>query len=254
MRTPVWLWPNLLSLDAPVVAVVWQDFLTRCYPSTLHPAGRCALGLTVWAIYWADRLIDVRHPAGDAETSRHRFYREHWPLMASVLAAVVCADVAVAGLWLRPAVLENGMWVGRAMAFYLGAFTLFQISRGRWKQCCATLLFTTGVFLVAWTSIPLAVDVLLVSAVAFGGLVLGNLMLVENWEQGRVAVWGQVPVWILMAALALIWWGDSRWYVAIALSAAGLTALAVLGKRLPGGLRHVLADAVLLTPLLLFFL
>ncbi len=27
--TPVWLWLNLLSLDAPLVALIWQDFLAR---------------------------------------------------------------------------------------------------------------------------------------------------------------------------------------------------------------------------------
>jgi len=43
-RTPVWLWMNLLSLDAPLVAVIWQEFAARCYPSVLHPAGRPMLG------------------------------------------------------------------------------------------------------------------------------------------------------------------------------------------------------------------
>jgi hypothetical protein len=57
---PVWLWMNLLSLDAPLVALVWQDLLARCYGTLLLPAGRTVLGLTVWAIYIADRLMDVR--------------------------------------------------------------------------------------------------------------------------------------------------------------------------------------------------
>ena len=71
-RPPVWLWFNLLGLDAPVVALVWQDFLARCYPTILRPPGRAVLGLTVWAIYLADRLLDTRHPAV-WESVRHVF-------------------------------------------------------------------------------------------------------------------------------------------------------------------------------------
>jgi hypothetical protein len=75
VRPPAWLWFNLLSLDAPVVALVWQDFLARCYPATLLLTGRAVLGLTVWAIYLADRLLDIRHPASAEESIRHEFYR-----------------------------------------------------------------------------------------------------------------------------------------------------------------------------------
>ena len=63
VRPPIWLWFNVLSLDAPLIALVWQDFLSRCYPTMLLPQGRAVRGLTVWAIYLADRLLDVRHPA-----------------------------------------------------------------------------------------------------------------------------------------------------------------------------------------------
>src|SRR6202789_4740956 len=77
VRPPVWLWFNLLSLDAPLIALVWQDFLARCYPTVLHLTGRGVLGLTVWAIYLADRLLDVRYPAPVSESIRHQFYRRH---------------------------------------------------------------------------------------------------------------------------------------------------------------------------------
>src|SRR3954452_14827096 len=110
-RPPVWLWFNLLSLDAPLIALVWQDFLSRCYPTVLHPTGRGVLGLTVWAIYLADRLLDVRHPAVPGESIRHQFYRMHRTFARTLLAAVLCADFFLAGYWLRPAVLGNGLLV-----------------------------------------------------------------------------------------------------------------------------------------------
>jgi hypothetical protein len=45
--------------------------------------------------------------------------------------------------------------------------------------------------------------------------------------------------------------GGSRWYGAIAVSAIGLAGLDWWGANLPDEARHVLADAVLLTPLVL---
>ena len=37
-RPPWWLWPNLLALDAPLVAVVWQHALAP--PEEIGSAGR----------------------------------------------------------------------------------------------------------------------------------------------------------------------------------------------------------------------
>ena len=56
--TPLWLWPNLLSLDAPLVALVWQDFAAHSFGHPLRLPARIVLALTVWAIYVVDRLLD----------------------------------------------------------------------------------------------------------------------------------------------------------------------------------------------------
>jgi hypothetical protein len=117
--TPFWQWMNLLSLDAPVLALVWQDYLARCYPSLLRPAGRWVLGLTVWVIYIADRLIDVRRPAMENEPIRHRFYRQNRGLAKVVLTSVAFADLFIALLWLRPAVFSNGLLIGAGVVCYL---------------------------------------------------------------------------------------------------------------------------------------
>jgi len=60
---PFWSWLNILSLDAPLIAVLWQALLARTFHIPLRPSGRLALGLTVWAIYLADRVLDARTPA-----------------------------------------------------------------------------------------------------------------------------------------------------------------------------------------------
>lgn len=248
MNWPVWLWLNLLGLDAPLVAIVWQDFLARCYPSILRPSSRWALGLTVWAIYLADRLFDVRHPAAENESARHRFSRENRGFAWSLLAVVLIADGALAVGWLRPAILSDGLMLGTAVCCYLILFAGWRGGGRRWKRPCAAMLFTTGVFLVAWSSTANSWRTLVCPAAAFCALCLGNMELAESWERGVPAGgW----LWMVLLAVVCAPLGRSRWYAAVALSAAGLAALDRWGGKLSREAVGVLADAVLLAPLLL---
>jgi hypothetical protein len=133
-------------------------FLTRCYPTVLHPIGRCVLGLTVWAIYLADRLLDVRHPASDLEPVRHRFYRRHRAFAQALLAAILCVDVLVTRLWLRPAIVDNGLLLTGGVVLYLATFPLTGWGATAWKKPMAAFLFTAGTFLIAWTGAGHPVD------------------------------------------------------------------------------------------------
>jgi hypothetical protein len=244
---PVWLWLNLLSLDAPLVAVVWQDFLARSYPSALRPAGRLMLGLTVWAIYLADRILDVRSPPSRQETLPHQFCRQHHRLAGVMLAVILLADLLIGTMWLRHAVFANGMVVSVGVFAYLGLFPVRQIAPA-FKPMAAAMLFTTGVFLVAWTGKANSEWMFGWPAAAFFAVCLANLHLINRWELGLPPA--RIVMWIVPVILICVFIGASRWYTAIALSAAGLAALAVFGNKLSQASRRVLADAVLLTPLL----
>jgi len=245
--TPVWLWMNLLSLDAPLVAVVWQEFLAHCYPSALRPAGRLMLGLTVWAIYLADRLLDVRAQSTGTETLAHRFCRRNQALASTLLGVALIADLILALLWLRPAVFSNGLVVSAGVVTYFGAFPVGRFAV-RGKPLAAAVLFTTGVFVVAWTGTANPEKTLGLPAAAFCLLCLANLGLIRCWEHRMETV--RTVAEIVLLALIAAFFGASPWYAAVALSAAGLAALAFLGDRLSRAARRVLADAVLLSPLL----
>jgi hypothetical protein len=237
---------SLLGLDAPIVALVWQDFLSRCYPSMLRPAGRWTLGLTVWAIYLADRLLDVRQPRFCAEPVPHRFCRSYRGFATALLGIVVSADLVVGFRWLRHAVFANGLVVSAGVAAYFGAFPVGRF-RAAWKPGMVALLFATGVFVVAWTGIPNPGQALMVPAVAFCLLCFSNLLLIRAWAlrtSNRPGLWA-VALAVAFAAFAAPWW-----FAGVALSAAGLGVLAFLGARISHTARRVLADAVLLSPLL----
>ena len=185
---PLWLWPNLLSLDAPLVAVLWQGFLAYRFALPLRPAGRLVLGLTVWAIYLLDRLLDARKPPpvkGTAEPARHRYYRRHFELMAALLAIVIAADAFVAMVWLRPAVLRVGLILLAGVLVYLATFHISGLSAKIPKEIAAAVLFTAGTFLTAWSTIPCLS--LAWPAVAFFLLCLANIVAIEVWEWLRAS-------------------------------------------------------------------
>lgn len=258
IHPPVWLWFNLLSLDAPLVALVWQDFLSRCYPTTvLRPAGRCVLGLTVWAIYLADRLLDIRHPASAAESVRHKFCRRHRTLEYALLAVIVCVDLIATLLWLRPAIFDNGLMLTAGVIAYLGAFPFTGWGAAAWKKPLAAFLFTAGTFLIAWTGAGHPTRQLVWPAAAFCALCLGNLLTIERWSRGTIPLIDRtthgtphILTWLLFLGACLVGAESSSWFGAIMASAAGLCALARWGRGISGDARCVLADAVLLTPLL----
>lgn len=247
LRTPVWLWLNLLSLDAPLVALVWQDFLARCYPSVLLPAGRWALGLSVWAIYLSDRLLDIRSGPGSGETIAHRFCRQNRRWMEGLLAAALAGDIAVGLLWLRPAVIANGLFVCAGVLAYMRMFPVRRMAPP-WKPLAASVLFAAGVFVVAWTGSPAPEQILSGPMAAFCALCLANLVLISRWAAGGPSA--DILAWILLLVAVCALAGGTAWYAAIALSGGGLALLTQFGAALSGAARRTLADAALLTPLL----
>ena len=258
---PLWLWPNLLSLDAPLIAVLWQGFLAQRFAVPLRPAGRLALFLAVWAIYIADRMLDARRPAVTAEAARHRFYRRHRRFASTLLAALLVSAAAIAAVWLRPSVLRNGLVPLAAVVVYLAVLNLSG-ARQLAKELVVAFVFTAGTFLVAWTNDPASPWLLLVPAAAFFLLCLANLAAIEKWEWEELRHGAEPPhattramvrtarVWVPLLAVAALYRGADPWYRAIAISAAAIAVLLYAGRRIAPETRRVLVDAALLTPLL----
>ncbi|MBS1826841.1 MAG: hypothetical protein JST93_16105 [Acidobacteria bacterium] len=257
-RPPVWLWPNLLGLDAPLVALTWQAFLALAIAVPLRPIGRITLGLTVWIIYLADRLLDVRGAPTTRETERHRFHRRHNRLLWALLILALCADLAAVFFWLRPAVFRTGLLPFGAVILYMGIVHRQRIPIP--KELAVALLFTAGTFLIGWTFSEHRLA-LLPPAAAFLTLCLGNLVAIEMWEwrelrdshgkpphRATILLERTLPWW--MGALILIAIASpTPWFLAIAASTVAILMLHRAGARLSLNARRVLVDAALLTPL-----
>ena len=91
-RMSWWLWPNVLSLDAPIVALVWHLAFARTYEVPVGEVEAALLGLAVWAIYVADRLLDTARANDSEETARHAFHARHRrAFLVGILVALVVA-------------------------------------------------------------------------------------------------------------------------------------------------------------------
>lgn len=270
------VWASALSLDAPVVALAWQELFARALGVSVGWPGRVVLGLAVWVVYAADRWFDGRRiPAGRATTPRHRFaVRFRWPIAVAMVCAAA-AGLAVALARLEPALIRLGLALGGGVAGYLA---LNQATPQGWglrvpKELAAALFFAAGSLLLPVARAPSVGLWVIATGSLYAALCLINLVAVAAWDRERDVAQGQASVvtrspgvvrWLPAAAwvvtvialgvgVATLWGGLGVEAAAVplceAVSGAGLGML--LSERGPGSpeLRALVADVVLLTPL-----
>ncbi len=262
----VWLWPNVLNLEAPLVAVVWQLLLARSAGVRLNAYEPWVLGLTVWLIYIADHLIDTLRPASGAwEPPRKTFFREHWRAGAAVGIAIGLALAVCGGRLLWASTVRGGVQLGFAV---VGYFSLTHLTPARWRirwprEVVVALLFTLGTFGAVWLGNGRHFAPLAVPAAIFLLLCWTNCSLIETWEweaggggewdaPDRVARWAAGHVGVvagLIAGLALL--EPSAFAAAGAMSAAGLWVMRRKRETIAIRLVSPLADLALCTPIVM---
>ena len=212
------MWPNLLSLDAPVVAVLWQILFIRCFHATRLTQGTVRpsvlLVSVVWLIYAADRALDAWR--GSDARPRHEFYRRHWRALLPIWIVVLAATSGFAWTSLQPELFERGAWLLAAVLVYFG---VVHFSRLRWpKEAAVAIIFGLGASLAAWTRVETSYDVLTV--VLFACLCWINCAAITDWEHGawEHGDWECRP---------------GRWSIGILAACVGVAAIAVLHRERP---------------------
>jgi hypothetical protein len=254
-----WLWPNLLSLDAPAIAMLWQTAFARCLRVRVPPTTTIALGMTVWVLYVADRVLDsLTAPAELTATARHRFYRRN-RTSASLYAVAMAIATAWLGLTSLPsAVLRD--YLALAFGVFLYFVTVHAAParfRSHWpKELAVAIFFAIGVCLPVWTGSPKP-QVEWAVFTAFALLLSMNVLGIELWERdsptdAKPALLIACAALTLVCAIAALTSAPEReLWAAMALSSALLAALGRFRFRLSRNAVRVLADIALLTPLLL---
>ena len=253
MAPRIWLWPNLLSLDAPLVAVLWQILFIRCFQAPGPPPAKitpCVLLVcVVWLIYAADRTLDAWR--GSSLRARHRFYLRHWRTLLPVWVAVFVATASLAWASLPFELFVRGAWLLAAVLVYFG---IVHYSRLNWpklnwpKEAAVAAIFGLGVSLASWARVETSYDIFTV--ILFACLCWINCTAISAWEENSGWPTAILAACVGLAAIAVL--HRHRPILAGAEAASAIAFVMLDRSRLklsPDALR-VLADVALLSPVL----
>lgn len=270
---PPLLWPNLLGLDAPVVAVAWQWLFARVFGADLPAVFHLILGLSVWCVYLADRLYDsIRAPSIGSQTDRLDFTQRHF---AGLVYVALTAAVANLFLIIRY-VPRSLILTGFITAALLGVYYLIRL-KGNARLASAVpreilcgMIFGLGCVIAPHAFLATGGWDYILAAILLGLVCSANCMLISVWEKEEDIACNShsiasspsrlIPhlahaltgLIILAATMAFI--GPWQIDLAVCLSALSLRMMLHFENRLSQRTLRVLADAVLLSPLLFAFL
>ncbi len=240
-----WLWPNLLSLDAPIVALLWQILFARCFHAPLDPLPSILLVLAVWLIYAADRTIDSITGAGSRP--RHDFYRRHWRALLPLWIFAAASGMALAWTRLNREMLFQGCALGAAVVVYFAL--LHAGSLHKTKEAAVAVLFALGATLSAWPNVRTPVDVAAIAL--FSCLCWINCVAIERWEsESHWPVAGAAAV-VAAGAMPLVFSSRPILGGAVAASALCFVMLDRARRHFSRDALRVLADVALLSPVFL---
>lgn len=272
-----WEWPTILSLDAPVVALVWQEQLARAGLTRVGWPERVLLGIVVWLIYAADRWIEgMRLDPARVGTHRHGFYIRHRGAVAVVGAALLAAGAAVAvgrlsaGEW----------WAGLGVACMVLVYLLSHQCLHRdnpWrapKETCVGVLFAAGCALGPALQPGVHLGAIAGLSVLLALLAFTNCALISAWEESIDRGHGQTSLALQfsfgrMLSRQLAWLGGGLGVAVAALPSGGevregavcvaassvlLAVVDLLEPRIGERAARVCADVVLLTPVAAWWL
>ncbi len=195
------------SLDAPLVALVWQQVFARMAAVRLRAAEVALLGLGVWLVYSLDRCLESWRVAANAEqTRRHLFHRRHRRgiLILDALVAAVCAVLALTGLS-REELLAGGILLATTAA-HLFSHQHWQ-RHWRWrvpKEIVVAAVFGAGTLFFPLLRAEENRWLLAGPGGFFMLLCLANCALIALWEERLDRAHGETT-------LPQHWRGGKRW-------------------------------------------
>ena len=267
--TPWWLWWNILSLDAPTVAVVWALLLARPSHMRLRAADEIVLCLVVWCIYVSDRLFDGLKPTNQrALRERHLFCSKHRRALTWLLVLAAVAVLWVTADFLVPTEISAGMKLAAIIGAYMATIHAGDGSMARFvpKEVAVGIIFAVGTTLPAWSRLSVFSWDEWILFGLFAALCSLNCLAIECWERqarypdwlqsrSRVIRWAETRITLLAAVLAASAFAVilvrphpgpfGSGLLAISLAALLILLLNRQRNRLSGRALRVLADAIL---------
>lgn len=175
----LWQWPNLLGIDATIIAVSWF-WLFSPETDSFPLATGSVLALSVWLTYLADRLMDVRKSKPVQPSSlRHRFTYKKRKELWRIWCFFLLLNIALALFLLSHTQLLRGSML---LLLTLGYTLLVQHFKLPYllKEGLVAFIFTAGV--IVFLDNPPAWPVLLILFLMYAG----NCTLIGENERAAV--------------------------------------------------------------------
>lgn len=258
-------WITYLSIDAPLVVIVWQEFIARESAFAIGWHHRLIIGLSVWLGYVADRWFDAWRYQ-ETESKRHRLHRKYrWPILG-LWCMVLGVAIGLSLHSLSAAELYSGLAL---MAFSILVTGLIQkrffgSEPHQAKAALTAILIASSSTLFALSNESDKWGHLAVLVAALFGLFTVNCLLIHHWDIPVDRSHGEsislkfeplrlrlLAIWLLSSVIALFAWAQFQSYLGLplTLSFLGLLYLAIIKRRVDLDTRRTLADVSLLTPL-----
>lgn len=161
---PWWLWPQILSLDAPLVAVGWMAVLERSHRLHLPPVFYWGLALVTWLVYVLDRTADaVSGRLQPPLSARHSFYQRRSKLMLRLVLPLA----SLAALWIALNEIPVGLVRQGIVLCLAGMIYLATYSTSKRSHLHLVLLFlgvTGGVILIESWHVPPVIRIAAIAA------------------------------------------------------------------------------------------
>ncbi len=274
-RKPIWLYPNLLSLDAPLVAVAWLYIFAKTWRVVYLPTSTyISLALVVWVIYVTDRLLDASMNgfSSDRLQARHDFHRKHQKVFRTLAMVAGLVALILVVTELATKIYGYAMFGGLLVA---GFFTLSVFSSHGpndipyTKNVLAGFSFAYGTSMLAYAYTGFESQDLLKSPelICFAVLCILNISAIDLWEHANRTADLEVkatnelaltlPLTLLGAASLIFALKDPDlttrpFFYAVLTGAALLQMLNRSRGKFSMDALRVLADAALLAPFLVF--
>tara|TARA_B100001057_G_scaffold276605_1_gene276887 strand:- start:996 stop:1784 length:789 start_codon:yes stop_codon:yes gene_type:complete len=253
-------WLTCLSLDAPLVAIVWQNAVSTNYGFQIDWYHRVLVFLSVWLGYSADRWFDAwRHEENVSQ--RHRFFSNYrWPLLF-IWAAVLVGAFALALYTLNATELAFGITLSLssiAITFIVQFFNLRRY-RSLTKSLLTATLVTASVLLFA---LPDGTNERTSTLFLLLAIFTLNCSFIHSWDRPIDSLQekrffdstrnGSLKISFVLASIAMVVSYDNPLFIYTLTSTFLLTAIHFFENRIHLETRRTLADLCLLTPLAAF--
>jgi len=275
-RKPFWLYPNLLSLDAPLVAVAWLYIFAKTWRVDYLPwVAYVSLACVTWVIYVTARLLDASLRDGTAARlhPRHEFYRKYQVLLRNIALVAGLGSVALAVVGLPTTIYSYGL-LGAVMLVGFFALSVFStvepdhLPYGR--NILAGMCFAYGTAMSAHAFTRFGAGDLLVSSelICFVVLCILHISAIGLWDCANTAgdletkaaneLALTLPLTLLGGAALVFAFNESEittrpFFYAILTGAALLQILNRIRARFSMDGLRVLAGFTLLAPVVVFW-